>query len=112
MALPLPKLALWKVIEGILYMLTTIVIMAYPQVLDIFNFSDKEFEAADYKIAQMGAVGPFVIGCIYVEHGLMPYFNEYIVPLMMKNKKPILVPESPLSYTIVTVFLRIINVPI
>ena len=98
--------------EGIAYIISTIVIMSYPQILDIFNFGDSEFDAKDYKIAQMGSVGPFVIGCIFTQHGLVPYFNTYIVPIMMKNKKSMTVSNSPITVTIITIFGRLIIVPI
>merc|ERR1712157_155542 len=97
-----PKVALWKTMEGIAYIIVTVLIMSYPQILDMFNFGDTEFDAKDYEIAQMGSVGPFVIG----------YFYTYIVPIMMKNKKSMTISNSPITFTIITIFSRLIIVPI
>merc|ERR1712154_565764 len=75
------------------------------------NFSGRQFVDADYKMAQMTSVGIFVIGIIFLEHGLAPYMNQYIAPVFT-GKATNSIPDSPLFFTITSAFARLIVVPL
>ena len=64
--------------------------MAYPQTIDVLNFSNTEFNGCDYQILQTSSIAVFVIGAICTQHGLLPYINRYTVPKVMGNNNLIL----------------------
>jgi len=63
-------------------MFTATLLMAYPQTMDVLNFSDAPFDEKDYKICQSLMLGVWVIGYIFFEHGLPHILLPVLQPLM------------------------------
>ena len=110
-SMALSKLAAWNLFQGISYLLVTTLFMAYPKTADILNFSDVSFKEEDYKLCQTLNIAVFVIGIIFVEHGLSHWINTHIRPRLL-GPSDIHVEDSVVFFTMISTWGRIILVPI
>lgn len=111
MVLKFPKVALSILIQGLIYCLLGLIIMIHPQAMDTFNFTDKEFAASDYKLAQMISAFVSGIGIIYAQHGIAP-IHQYIIPKIVSGYKYTDNTSSVVLFAWISVFNRVIILPI
>ena len=105
------KLAAWNLFQGISYLLVTTLFMAYPKTADILKFSKVSFKEEDYKLCQTLNIAVFVIGMMFVEHGLSDWINTHIRPRLL-GPSDIRVEDSAVFFTMISTWGRIILVPI
>lgn len=96
--------------QGTAYVLISTLLMAYPQVLDILNYSDVAFTKAQYKECQIFVTPVWIIGIIFVMHGLCDWINTHVRPLFL-GPSEIENGHCPVFFTMITTWDRIIVVP-
>ena len=107
------KLAVWCLVQGAIYCLVTLIWICYPQMLDIFNFSDTNFVDCDYKLAQTCSLLIAYIGTLYLQHGLVPLYNKYVIPKIFKGYSSSDDDISSLTpFSFISVINRLIGIPL
>ena len=98
----------WNVIEGSLLLAFMLLLMIYPEIFGLLNFSDREWTATEYDIIRAMGTAVFVIGGYFMYFGLQPYFNEYIIKNILGEHTS----NPSLYWTITTVVNRVVLVPL
>lgn len=98
----------WNVIQGMVYIFVSSFFMIYPQIMDIF---DDSLTNMDYKIVQMGSVGVFVIGSIFIHNGL-PHYLNYLLSKLVGIEYCSNIQGSEVMFAVAVSHGRIVTVPI
>ena len=86
----------------------------YVNINDISTIDrNSKFYRRNYKIFQTCTTAVFVIGALYIHHGLAPYYDKYVIPIIMGNNfTSSRYTNQVLFWTMTTITNRIIVVPI
>ena len=104
------KIALWNVIQGVMYITLGTIIMAVPQIIDIFT--TKNLTNNDYQGGQVAAGIIFIIGSVYLLNGLEPFVNTKFLSILIGKNETDKIVGGTLSFSFTTVIERLTTVPL
>eukprot|EP01084_Bolivina_argentea_P210903 358841_1 len=72
----------WLVLQGTIYFIFGLLVVLYPDVLDVFNHSHS-FYHFDYQLAQMIFSIVLIMGLCSIGNGSDAFFNREVIPIVL-----------------------------